>query len=397
MATTFYQDMPGPAAIAALNQLWDGMQAAGLASPVAIAQGGTAGTTAATARANLGIGTPTYPLMNYGGFKLDGTTHYLDTNALTGIADGKAGTLVIALRFANAAGTLEQIVHNTGPRFSMWRTTGGDITVEAYNVAGTKIMSFTSNTAPCAAAGTYVIMVSWNLLTAATGRLYVNDVSVYNTETTYTNDTIDYTVTEWSIGATVTGTSKMTGDLYAVWFDPTQRLEFNTASVRRAFSDFNNALVFMGRAGELPTGTAPGLFHAYDDSDLWTRNRGSFTSSWTVNGTAANPTTQINGQYVDLQEIGLPTTITANYTVSRTDTHIISNRGATNTITLPSASANKGREITIKTIQAFTVVSASSNVAPMASATLGTAILAATAGAWLRLKSDGAGWVGIGA
>jgi len=53
---------------------------------------------------------------------------------------------------------------------------------------------------------------------------------------------------------------------------------------------------------------------------------------------------------------------------------------------------HKGRELNIKTITANTVVSASSNVAPLTSATAGTAILAATAGKWARLVSDGTNW-----
>jgi hypothetical protein len=89
-----------------------------------------------------------------------------------------------------------------------------------------------------------------------------------------------------------------------------------------------------------------------------------------------------------------PVTATANYTVTATDTYIINNKtGSSLTVTLPTASTQTGREITIKTIQAFTVISASSNVVPAASATAGTAILAATAGKFARLVSDGTNWV----
>ncbi|WP_176479108.1 hypothetical protein [Mesorhizobium sp. WSM3860] len=47
----------------------------------------------------------------------------------------------------------------------------------------------------------------------------------------------------------------------------------------------------------------------------------------------------------------------------------------------------------IKTIQAQTVVSASSNVVPLAGGAAGTAILAATARKWATLVSDGTNWV----
>ena len=63
-------------------------------------------------------------------------------------------------------------------------------------------------------------------------------------------------------------------------------------------------------------------------------------------------------------------------------------------VTLPTASANAGRVIVIKNLSAtYTVISASSNVKPANSDTAGTAILAATAGAWAMLVCDGTNWV----
>jgi hypothetical protein len=50
---------------------------------------------------------------------------------------------------------------------------------------------------------------------------------------------------------------------------------------------------------------------------------------------------------------------------------------------------NIGRELFIRTIQNQAAVSASSDVVPLAGGAAGTAILAATAGKWARLKSDG--------
>lgn len=90
---------------------------------------------------------------------------------------------------------------------------------------------------------------------------------------------------------------------------------------------------------------------------------------------------------------GVPITKTADWTQGDTENWIISDRGATNTVTLPSAATYPGREIMVKTIQAFTVVSASANVVPRIGGAAGTAILPATDGAWATLVSDGANWV----
>lgn len=62
------------------------------------------------------------------------------------------------------------------------------------------------------------------------------------------------------------------------------------------------------------------------------------------------------------------------------------------TLTLPAASSYSGRWLTVKGINAQTVVSASSNVVPLNGPSAGTAILAATAGKWAQLQSDGLNW-----
>jgi hypothetical protein len=79
----------------------------------------------------------------------------------------------------------------------------------------------------------------------------------------------------------------------------------------------------------------------------------------------------------------------ATYTVTRNDTSIIANRAGTITLTLEAAAGVIGKNLLVRTIQAQTVVSATSNVVPRAGGAAGTAILAATAGNWAILQSDG--------
>jgi hypothetical protein len=90
---------------------------------------------------------------------------------------------------------------------------------------------------------------------------------------------------------------------------------------------------------------------------------------------------------------GAPVTKTGNFTVGIAENWLICNGTGTITVTLPTASAWIGREIMIKTIAAFTVISASSNVVPLAGGAAGTAILAATAGRFATLVSDGTNWI----
>lgn len=81
----------------------------------------------------------------------------------------------------------------------------------------------------------------------------------------------------------------------------------------------------------------------------------------------------------------------ATYTVLSTDTTIIANRAGTVTITLPTVAS--GRRMRFVTIQNQTVVSASSNVVPLAGGAAGTSILAGTAGKWVDIETDGSNWI----
>lgn len=87
-------------------------------------------------------------------------------------------------------------------------------------------------------------------------------------------------------------------------------------------------------------------------------------------------------------------TKTADFTLADNEKWVINNKsGSGCVVTLPAASAWGGRSVTFKNLQAQTLVSASSDVAPIGSATPGTAILPASVGAWATLVSDGTNWV----
>lgn len=90
---------------------------------------------------------------------------------------------------------------------------------------------------------------------------------------------------------------------------------------------------------------------------------------------------------------GAPVTKTLAFTVAAAENWLICNGAGSITVTLPAAASFIGREIMIKTIAAQTVVSAAANVVPQAGGAAGTAILAATAGLWATLVSDGTNWI----
>jgi hypothetical protein len=89
-----------------------------------------------------------------------------------------------------------------------------------------------------------------------------------------------------------------------------------------------------------------------------------------------------------------PVTKTADFTVAATDVWLINNKsGSTCTVTLPTASTNSGRVLYFQNYQVQALVSASSNVVPLAGGAAATSILLASSGDSATLVSDGTNWL----
>lgn len=134
---------------------------------------------------------------------------------------------------------------------------------------------------------------------------------------------------------------------------------------------------------------------------ITTTNWNDTANYWRLYSIVAGSSTVTS--YTDEREIGrmtgvgtglvAPVTKTTSFTLGSNENEVICNGTATITVTLPAASSWVGRKVRVKTIAAFTIVSASSNVVPLAGGAAGTAILAATAGKYAELVSDGTNWV----
>jgi len=137
------------------------------------------------------------------------------------------------------------------------------------------------------------------------------------------------------------------------------------------------------------------IYDAYTKHDFSINGTGNVKVTIDSNGNLGVGTTtpvnklQINGSLGR----NAPVTKTGNFTLADTENWLICNGTGTITVTLPAASSWTGREVMIKTIAAFTVISASSNVVPVDGSAAGTAILAATAGKWATLVSNGTNWI----
>jgi hypothetical protein len=92
----------------------------------------------------------------------------------------------------------------------------------------------------------------------------------------------------------------------------------------------------------------------------------------------------------------LVTNDAATLTVSKANSTIIQTTTAS-VYTFPAAASYPGYTFNLVTQFAGAVTSASSNVVPLAGGAAGTAILAATAGKWATVQSNGTNWVIIAA
>ena len=152
------------------------------------------------------------------------------------------------------------------------------------------------------------------------------------------------------------------------------------------------------------TTSADGLAGAYWESvttEMWGATaHGTKSLLYVTPNTTTTPVVAITvGQDKSVALTGslsltVPVTKSADFTVGATDVWLINNKaGSTCTVTLPAAASWLGRILKIQNYQAYTVVSASSNVVPRVGGAAGSDILAAVAGDTCTLVSDGSNWI----
>ena len=119
----------------------------------------------------------------------------------------------------------------------------------------------------------------------------------------------------------------------------------------------------------------------------------NFDNSGKVGINVSSPTTTLHFNGSMSRKAPVKTGVSSAYTVAETDSWIIFTANANATVTLPTASSFQGREIMIKNVGAYSVVSLSSNVIAIDGTlqsntpTTTTSILPATAGKWATLVS----------
>lgn len=231
----------------------------------------------------------------------DGTNDYMTRGAgLTGAANSKTGIFSGWIRLDGGDASTLSILHGTDSvggstiRFLVSRAVNNLLYVQATNAAASNILIIhTSNTYTSSATWLHML-TAWNLATASVA-IYINDVSDLSGVSTILNDTSQYVLSDWSIGALASGTSKLNGCLAEVYFAPGQFLDFSIVDNRRKFISSAGKPVWLGTDGSVPTGTAPLVYQHLATAEAvanFATNRatgGNFTITGTLTAGSTSP------------------------------------------------------------------------------------------------------------
>lgn len=231
------------------------------------------------------------------GARFDGTFDFgLRGGQLTGLVDGKKGTISLWFKRETSSGVLAQrFIGNSGFSCYIDSAAGGVITVVAVNAAGSIILDLKSTiTYPAGSPtpGWNHLLASWDLSDPDSNKrawMAVNGVDVTNS-VTETDDTIDYDrATDWAVGAFLSA-EKFGGGMAELWLDSTSHLDKDDMQTAvRLFRRPDGRPEWLGSDGSRVTGTAPIVYLRLDDAgtpENFYVNRGtggSFTSGGSPN------------------------------------------------------------------------------------------------------------------
>jgi hypothetical protein len=191
--------------------------------------------------------------------RFDGTNDYMALGGgLPTAADSKRMTGSLWLRKQGADGADEDVVNNiVGATTAYCRLRKGStnrFVFQLRNTAGTIICSLSSSTTLTVANGWQHVAFSVDLADTGKRHIYLDDVSDLAVITTYTDDTADFTVDNWAVGATTAGANKYDGDITDLILWPGVYFDLSVEANRRKFIDAAGKPVDPG-----PYGTRPGL------------------------------------------------------------------------------------------------------------------------------------------
>ena len=215
----------------------------------------------------------------------DGTNDYLTRGgALTGTADDKEITVSFWYKLNSypSSGCHNILGSNPG-RVSIQYCGNGTETMQLLlrDTSGTLNTNIGCGPDPHVIDTWYHHLISVDVATGSAD-CYVNDSDSLQTFTAPTDATLDFTLSDFSIGATTPGTSKADADIADFWIDFGTYIDLSVEANRRKFISASGYPVNLGTYGHLPTGSVPDIFLS-GDTGTWHTNDGA-GGGFTENG-----------------------------------------------------------------------------------------------------------------
>lgn len=185
----------------------------------------------------------------------DGSTDFfLRGGGLTGAADGSLGLLSMWLNPDTLDGTERVFASNTNRVEWRVETVGGSWGLVCQSAVGGTLVQFTSSTQIPLDDWSHILM-AWD--TADSVVAYLNDTRDTGLLATVTAGDIDYTASNWAVGARTLGSLKWDGCLSEVYLNFAETLDITITANRRKFISSKAEAVGLGSDGSKPTGSAP--------------------------------------------------------------------------------------------------------------------------------------------
>jgi hypothetical protein len=223
----------------------------------------------------------------------DGTNDYYTRGAdLTGNANTGAGTLSFWIRLDGGDGATQRIIGTSTPiRFFCNRQNSDKFRVRGSNTSNTVVLEIISTTSYTVASpgGWIHVIFAWDLSTPET-HLWINDSNDEDTGSTTetSSETVDYTQSDYSIGASTTGGQDMNACLSEFWFDNVF-IDISTESERRKFIDASGKPVDLGSDGSTPNGASPLIYSPDGDISTNAGTGGNFSATGTPGACSDSP------------------------------------------------------------------------------------------------------------
>jgi hypothetical protein len=237
-----------------------------------------------------------------GAVAFDGASDFLTRGAgLTGAADSKLCTGSIWFKINTGAASARLIGSATAAggstlRFRVtWDQTDERVTIVGINPGGTTVVSLTtSNGSVPDGSGWHHILWSLDMANAAKRHVYLDDASDLGVSI-YTNDMLDFTLGDWSVGSVPDGGNKLNGDMADVWIAFGVYIDISVEANRRKFVTAEKKPVDLGATGALVSGSSPLLYLSRRTGETtvqWATNKGTgggFTVAGVLSDAATSP------------------------------------------------------------------------------------------------------------